>query len=226
MSDTLTFDHLAETVLDAATIAATQAAITNASSPFAMTVQDAIKAAATKIGGFKNLFDTPMETVQPRDLPALAVFIVEEDMRSAGNGMAGEPRFIHDLAIGVQAVLVSSDAEDQRIRVMAALGRLDQAILTDQPTLQLIENVQSIRRTFKYERVAEVPIVQLNELIHISYESDWPPIVVDDYLRYGALLAWPLAPFDDSLKDTQIKVGWDIDQSLPPPRKDKYDYIR
>jgi hypothetical protein len=180
---------------------------------------------------FRNLFDVPMETIQPTDLPALAVFIVEEEMHAVGGRSMAEMRFNHDLTIGLQAVLVSSDAEDQRAQILACLGRLDQFIFTDQQVHMLdtntpdsfLSNIQSIFRIvrrFKFRRVSELPIVQLHEMFVISYESVWPPWVPDDYLQIGVTLAWPIGGDLSSLANTPINVVWDILQTVPQPPPD------
>lgn len=184
-------------------------------------IQDAIITSVTQLGGFKKLATTPMEVWQASDLPALAVFLVEETMNDPMNGVPyGEPHFWHDINIGVQAAVISSDAEDQRRRIMNVLGSLDQYILTDLRTQKIIENFARIRRNFKYERVAEIPIVHLSELISIRIWSDWAPSIPDDYLKAGVSLAWPLGGDLSSMAGIEVKAVWTIDQTYtgPPTR--------
>ena len=172
-------------------------------------VQSAMINSAKSIGGFKNLFDTPMETIQPADLPALAVFMVGETMTAtSGSEMAGQPEFWHDIDIGVQAVLVSPDAEDQRAKIVACVGMLDQAMLTDLLTQKIIQNITRVRRVFKFERVAEVPIVQYNALHSVRAWSTWPPIIPDSFNAID-IFATGVFPHDTNAL-VQMKVMWDM----------------
>ena len=172
----------------------------------AFQIQDLIVARARTVLGFKKLVLTPMEIYQPEDLPALAVFLVGEAMESDGN--AGEPHFLHTVTIGIQAIVVSSDAEDQRAKIMAALGQIDTAILTDPPTLMPIEEIKRIRRSFKYERLSETPIAQLSSEIELTFRSSWAPLVPDDYLIFHAQTRFPIGGDTNSVD--QVVVQWDI----------------
>ncbi len=175
----------------------------------AVDLQDVLVARAKTLVNFKTLFRTPMETWQPEDLPALAVFIVEERMDSTGN--AGEPHFVHDVNMGLQAVVVASDAEDQRDAIMYVLGQLDLAILTDPATLINIEEIKSITRRFKFERVAETPTAQFSSNMHVSFQSQWQPVVPDDFKILNVQTRFPL------IDTNHIPLGLDTNSPFPGP---------
>jgi hypothetical protein len=172
-------------------------------------IQDMIIARARTLPMFTKVFATPMETWQGDDLPALAVFLVEEDMQSDGD--AGEPHFLHTAIIGVQAVVMTSDVDEQRAQIVAALGQLDTAILTDPATLMPIEEIKRIFRRFKYERVAETPIAHLSMAITLTFRSRWAPVVPYDFNVLHVETAFPAG--GDTTSVIQVKAVWDIPQN-------------
>src|SRR6266566_1104262 len=194
-------------------------------------LQDTLIARARTLVNFKTLFDTPMETWTEGDLPALAVFIVEELMESDGN--AGEPHFLHDVNMGLQAVVMSSDAEEQRKAILLALSQLDLAILTDPATLINIEEIKSITRRFKFERVAQTPTAQFSSNMHVTFRSQWQPLVPDDFHVLNVQTRFPLidtnsipmgldtnSPFagpvvGDTNAIQQVIAQWDV-RTVPP----------
>lgn len=164
---------------------------------------------AKALGVFKSLFTVPMETIDPANLPAIAVFLIEEVMASDGN--AGEPHFIHTVTYGLQAIIQSSDAEEQRKRIISVLGKLDMAILTDPKMLMPVEEIQNITRRFRFERVSEVPIAQFNSAFRLTFRSRWAPYVPDDYLVLHIETAFPIGGDTSSVE--QIKAVWEIEQN-------------
>src|SRR6266566_3465988 len=172
-------------------------------------LQDTLIARARTLVNFKTLFDTPMETWTENDLPALAVFIVEERMESEGN--AGEPHFVHDVNMGLQIVVMSSDAEEQRNAILLALSQLDTAILTDPATLINIEEVKSITRRFKFERVAQIPTAQVSSNMHATFRSQWQPFVPDDFNTLNVQTRFPL------IDTNSIPLGLDTNSRFAGP---------
>jgi hypothetical protein len=158
---------------------------------------------------FKTIQDTPMETYQVDELPALAVFLMGEEFASDGN--AGEPHFLATAKFGIQAIVLSSDVETQRTKIMSALTSIDSAIMTDPPTAMLYERVVNVRRIFKYERVAETPVAQLQAEWSIEYRQHFPPFVPDDYLVLHVETVFPVG--GDASSVIQVEATWDIPQN-------------
>jgi hypothetical protein len=115
------------------------------------------------------------------------------------------------VTIGLQAVIAVSNAEDQRQQITAALARLDQAILTDPGTLMPIEQINRIARTFRFERVAEQPVVQLSSQMALTFRSRWQPLVEDDFEVLRVDTRFPVGGDTDAVQ--QVGAVFDIPQT-------------
>jgi hypothetical protein len=138
---------------------------------------------------------TPMDVVQIEHLPYLGVYIVDETMLPDGDANAHAPSFIHTLKIGFSVIIANNDMDVAEAMVDAAFWRIMNRLWTDagimniyfstNPDNTLIEAlVRGTRRHVfgNQNRDQQTPIAEVRYEISLTFRTDWPPNIPDDFL--------------------------------------------
>jgi IPT/TIG domain len=154
---------------------------------------DALKADSFFVG--YHCRKTPMEVVQFEHLPYLGVYIVDETMLPDGDANAHAPSFIHTLKIGFSVIIANNDMDVAEAMIDAAFWRIMNRLWTDagimnvyystNPDNTLIEALtRGTRRPVfgREQRDQQTPVAEVRYEISVTFRTDWPPVIPDDFL--------------------------------------------
>jgi hypothetical protein len=154
---------------------------------------DALKADSFFLG--YNCRKTPMDVIQIEHLPYLGVYLVDETMLPDGDANAHAPSFIHTLKIGFSFIVANNDMDVAEAMVDAAWWRAMNRLWTDagimnvyfstNPDNTLIEALTRGTRRHVFGNQArdqQTPIAELRYEVSLTFRTDWPPIIPDDFL--------------------------------------------
>lgn len=184
------------------------------------------KAALSRLStltGFTTFRKSPMLHVDPKALPCLSVYLMRERMVAEGDANAGEPRFVHTVTLGISGACVASGANDQLDALDTAMSSVLTKLLTDPKFIALVEGVESIDRRNVFEKAAETPLAEVQIEMVVSFRTDWPPVVEDDFKIMHVETTYPNAGTAlQKSRTQQVTVAYDLTQNdgLPLPEPD------
>src|SRR5882724_4961884 len=81
---------------------------------------------------FRTFRRTPVATLNPDDLPILAVFVTRERRVADGDANQGEPKFIHNMTLAVAgSVSIMTDDENRMMNLEQTMTQAEDLILTN-----------------------------------------------------------------------------------------------
>jgi hypothetical protein len=164
-----------------------------------------------QVKGFRTYRRTPMLTILPADLPALAVYLLRDREAPIGDSNTGEPKFNHFAHFGISAAILTSDMDTQLELVEAKVHAARQVLYTTPKWIALTAGIESTDGKLVFWRQGESPITEYEMEMVVRFETVWPPDVRDDYLTLHLETAFPNV--DERSKVQQVKRTWDIDQN-------------
>lgn len=164
------------------------------------------------VDGFATYRRTPAMTMQPEDLPCLAIYLLGDREQALGNYNHGEPKFLERVTLGIAGMIAVTDVDAQLewLANKVLLTRI--ALYTDPSFIELISGFEASVMKLVFERVGELPIAQYMMELTICFETIWPPLVLDDYLRLHLESRYPPPETDPNVRP-QIIRKWDIEQN-------------
>ena len=178
----------------------------------ALRIVDKAATLARTISGWKQVRRTPMLQVQPDDLPSLGVYLLREQWAPDGDANAGEPRFIHDLSIGLSGAIAITGSDAQLIALDVLMNDLCAKLLSDTTFIVMVEGVNGIDRRLSFTKDSETPMAEIMMEMRVGFRSQWPPLVVDDLNEIHVTTA--LKPGDTQEEiDQRIQIFREYDLS-------------
>lgn len=163
--------------------------------------------------GFTTYRRVPSLTLQPTDLPCLAVYLLRDRETVIGDLNVGEPKFMHNMTLGISGIILQSnvDAQLEELARVVQLTRL--ALYTSPAFMRLISGIVSndTQLLFSKPGGGELPIAEYRMELVVAFETVWPPDVPDDFLVAHFETRYP--PGSDPAKVQQIVRTWDVLQN-------------
>src|SRR5262245_38282077 len=131
---------------------------------------------------FRTYRNTPAMQVQPSDLPMLGIFIMRERRTPWGHANHAEPKFNHELQLGFSgAVHAEIDDQNNLLLLEEWMSELDDILLTNPKFVNLTDGVEGMDRQSHYAKVGETTLFEIRVEMVISFQSNFPPKVEDDF---------------------------------------------
>ena len=129
---------------------------------------------------FKTYRNTPLLQVTPQDLPILAIHILRERRTEDGQANQAEPRFKHQLTIGLSGA-IHAETEDQNklYQLEQTMSEIDDLLLTSAKFVKLAEGIPAMDRIAQYAKVGETTLFENRVEMVFDFTSYWPPVVPD-----------------------------------------------
>jgi len=195
-----------------------------------------IKAVPT-FRSIKKFGTAKMYQIQKEQLPFLAVYLVDEQMRPDGDPNAGEPRFISEVRFGFSVML-------ENVNDSLAEDNLDSAYWTlmnlltnphwhrfDMPAPWKPVYIEGITRGSRRHvfgnagKTNETPVAELQFDMTFRHREGFPPGPFDDLNRIHVTVAYPW-PYDPGANVPPFLVQYDLlqDKSTLPYSLDPPDF--
>lgn len=196
--------------------------LTSAKNSYSILIRDGMLDRVKKHPFFKNDFKrfarSKQLQVQPEQLPYVGVYIVDEQMTPDGDANAGVIKFVHALRIGFSVMVKNNDENNAENKLDEAFWSILTAIFTD-PTLYhndtaRIEGFSRVTRRHMYGSSAlnnSIPFGELQLELTVTYRTDWPPPITDDFSVYHLEVDPPKV--EDQTSIDHIIVQYDPSQS-------------
>jgi len=138
--------------------------------------------------------------------------LVRELMSPDGDANAGEPRFVHDLSIGLSGAIAITDSGAQLIALDTLMNDLCTKLLSDTDFIAMIEGVNGIDRRLSFTKDSETPLAEIQVEMRVGFRSNWPPLVVDDLQTIHVTSALKLGNTQEEI-DGRIQIFREYDLS-------------
>jgi hypothetical protein len=193
-----------------------------AASSHAMTVRNAALARVRVLpyfANFRRFATSKLMQVQPQDIPFASVYFLREGGTVDGDVGVGEPKFIHDLTLGLSVVVAINNPVGQEEALDAAFEAIMEGVLQSAGFMHTygIEGYSRFNRTHEFGTLGstnELPIGELRLELGIRFRSQWPPVITDDLLVIHEETVFPLAGTPQQVAGTQqVKAQWNLEQN-------------
>jgi hypothetical protein len=164
------------------------------------------------VKGFKTYRRTPMLTMQPDDLPNLAVYLLRDRETPVGDPGTTEPKFMEYVHLGIAGMIADSNVDAQLEWLANKVLATRLALYTDTKFIRLIHGIQSSDTKLVFGRAGEQPLAEYQMELVVSFETEWPPDVPDDFLMLHLETRFPSYDTDPN-KVMQIIRRWDFPQN-------------
>jgi hypothetical protein len=131
--------------------------------------------------GMKSARKAPITTIQPEQLPALCVFIHNENEDQLGGARGVTlPQFEATLEIGISWVVMAADEIliDGTLDAFVYLAK--STLLGDPNFIGLYEYTTGVRRQYNYSKVGESYIAEIRVILQVTYKTVYPPLAPYD----------------------------------------------
>lgn len=133
-----------------------------------------------KIDGIKTLQKAPILQFNSDGLPMVGLYIARDQGSALGDAVVGQPRFRCILTLGIAVVTKAVPAEGEHI-ADKLLSRIMQALLNDATFRKQFDGVTGYSRVNQFPAQGETFFAQVRCDLSIQYETDYPPLIVDDF---------------------------------------------
>jgi hypothetical protein len=164
-------------------------------------------------GEFKSRRKSPVETLQPADLPALGVFLSRETMNADGDYNVGEPRFIVDALISISVVDLATGGNVLDGRIDEWVDRIEDTLLCD-PTfvrlnddkgMPLIEGFSQIARSYSFPKNGDSYLMEVRLQLTVRFRCHFAP-QTQNTLQIVAVIAQPFGEAGTTFEN-QFETG-------------------
>jgi hypothetical protein len=162
---------------------------------------------------FKTYRNTPALQVTPQDLPMLGVFIMRERRTPEGNANHAEPKFKHELTLGLSgAVHAETDDQNKLDALEQWMSEADDILFTDPKFVKLVEGFTGMDRQSQYAKVGETTLFEVRVEIQCMFTGWFDPKVTDDFNTLHVTLQYP--PNVDPASVLEIIRIYEINQNI------------
>jgi hypothetical protein len=164
-------------------------------------------------GQFKTFRKAPMLTFTASDMPALGVFILRERWSPDGDPNVAEPKFVHQLTLGISgSVAVSTDEQNEYLKLRDLMSQVDTLLLSNPSFVSMTEGVTLVDQTAQYATVGETPLAEFRKDMTVQFRSNWEPAITDDLKVIHIDAQFPDKAHADAGTE-QIVREYDIEQN-------------
>lgn len=178
--------------------------------PEAIAIRDAAKTLLDDNGGlFKQVSINPVDVEPDDQLPSLMVMAWREQARADGDGVSGEPHFVHDLSLVFSFKVKANAREATPAPLYKRMRWVLNKLLTSPAWLANIEGVTGYSSSVAIPRDGETWFAQGTIEMQVQFRTRWEPIVPDDYMGTDMTVR----PLGHDAHTPEIKVT--LDQVQP-----------
>jgi hypothetical protein len=131
---------------------------------------------------FKYTGFVPVEKEPDDQLPSLLVIALSETFTPEGDANAGEPAFINELTLALAMAASGNSREKDDARLTLRTTAVLTTLLRDPTFLAMFEGVTRITAKRDFDTDGERFFARARVDLTIQYRTDFPPIVIDDFL--------------------------------------------
>lgn len=173
------------------------------------------------VKGFTTYRRTPLLTLQPADMPCLAVYLLRDREQPIGDYNVGEPRFMQSCHLGIAGMILASNVDLQLEMLASKVMATRLSLFTDPQFIRLICGFESVDTRLVFSRINDTPVAEYQMELVVSFETIWPPHVPDDFLRLHLTTAFPTPDKMGETQQVRVDLEFDADGNLikPPPMR-------
>jgi hypothetical protein len=179
-------------------------------------IRDAIYSRLSTIAGYTTYRKVPVPQLQPEQLPALSIFVLNGRAVPDGDGNVGEPRLIWDDTIGISVCRGFEDPAMMEGTIDAEVDNILNLLLTDATFSTfgagaLWEALNSASRRWVFPQDGEAYFAELRLELTFRSRADYPPVVTANLTNVNIKTVFPVGANQQAIDGTlQVQASIDL----------------